>query len=168
MSSVVQQRLQPASDFQPRPSPRSKRCGSLQRGNFTVDDEFSSSREQRLMAEVSSAVDRNDPRPQHPLGVGDGVAIDPAVFGDACRKSGQRAVGLRELQPAEAGRIDCGRGIGRSRVPGERQNRAVRQVLLDLVGKSPIELPQYDADTRVEVPRKESGVEIEMIVGRKR
>jgi PHP family Zn ribbon phosphoesterase len=53
-------------------------------------------------------------------------------------------------------------------VAAERQNRAVRQVLLDLVGEGPIELPQYDPDIRVEIPRKESDVQIEMIVGRKR
>ncbi len=120
------------------------------------------------MGKVGGSVDRNDPRPQHPLGMSHGITVDPAVFGDPGSKSGQRAVGLRELQTAEAGGIDCGRGIGRSRVPGERQNRAVRQILLDLVGEGPIELPQYDADTRVEIPRKESGVQIEMIIGRKR
>jgi len=120
------------------------------------------------MGEVAGAVDRNEPRPEHPLGVLDGIAVDPAIFGDPRHKSGQRAVGLRELQPAKAGRVDCGRAKGRRRMPGERQNRAVRQVLLDLVGEGSIELPQYDADPRVDVPRKQSGVQIEMIVGRKR
>jgi len=86
------------------------------------------------MGEVDGAVDCNDPRPQHPLGMRDGIAVDPAIFCDPGSKSGERPVGLRELQPAEAGRVDRGRSVRRSRVPGERQNRAVRQVLLDFVG----------------------------------
>ena len=118
------------------------------------------------MGEVGIAVDRNDARAQYALGMRDGIAVDPAIFDDPRSKAGQRTVGLRELQPAKTGRIDCGRGIGRRGMPGERQNRGVRQVLLDLVGESPVELPQYDADTRVEVPREKGGVQIEMIVGR--
>ena len=140
----------------------------MPRGNLTVDDEFSFRREHCLSGDVSLAIDRNYPRPQHPLGVRDCITVDPAIFGDPGGKPGQRAVGLWELQPAEAARIDCGCGIGRGRVPGERQNRAVRQVLLDLVGEGPIELPQYDADLWVDISREESGVQIEMIVGRKR
>lgn len=158
--------LRPISGF--ARAPDRTRCSTLQLGNLTINDQLGSSCEHRVFGEDGSAIDRNDPRPQHPLGMGHGTAVDPAIFGDPGSKSGQRAVGLGELQPAEAGRIDCGRGIGRGRVPGKRQNRAVRQVLLDLVGEGPVELPQYDADPRVEVPCEKSGVQIEMIVGRKR
>ena len=53
-------------------------------------------------------------------------------------------------------------------MPGERQNRAIRQILLNLVGEGPVELPQNDADARVEIAREESSVQVEMIIGRER
>jgi len=56
-------------------------------------------REHRVMGEVGGTVDRNDPRPQYPLGVLDGIAFDPAIFDDPCSKPGQRAVGLRNCSP---------------------------------------------------------------------
>ena len=38
-----------------------------------------------------------------------------------------------------------GGGVGRGRVPCQRQDRAVRKVLFDLVRQGAVELPQYDA-----------------------
>ena len=51
-------------------------------------------------------------------------------------------------------------------MPGERQHRAVRQVLLDLVSEGPVELPQHDADAWIEVSREKGGMQIEVVVGR--
>src|SRR5215831_13133098 len=59
-------------------------------------------------------------------------------------------------------------GVGGSRMPSERQNRAVRKVLLDLVGEGPVELPQHNPDSRVGIARQQCSVQIDLVVWRSR
>jgi len=96
----------------------------------------------------------------------DSRAVQRTISDIPYRKSRKRPVGFGELQPAEAGRIDCGRGVGGSRMPGERQNRAVRKILLDFMAEGPVELPQYDPDSRVGVARQQCSVQIDLVVWR--
>ena len=150
-----------------RPSGGS-RGRAFQLGNVAIDDEVGLRREDRVARELGLAVDRNDPRTKRLLRREDGVARRSTAFGDARCKSGQWAIRLGKLQPAEGGRVDRGRGIGCRRMPSERQDRAIRQVLLDLAGEGPVELPQHDANARIGVARQQSRVQIELVVGRQR
>ncbi len=83
-------------------------------------------------------------------------------------KSGQRTIAFGKLQPAQARRVERGRGVGCRRMPSQRQNRAVGQVLLDLGRKRAVELTQHDADARIGVARAQRRVKIELVVARQR
>ncbi len=96
------------------------------------------------------------------------MAGESLVLGEPHRKPGQRTVRLGKLQAAEAGRVERHGGIGRRRMPGQGQHRAVGQILFDLGGESAVELAQHDADARIGVARPERRLQVELIVGRQR
>ena len=121
--------------------------------DLAVDDQLCLIGYDRIPLDIDCTVDGENTRTQRPLGVRDRVAADPTTPCGALSKTGQRSVRVRKLQAKEARWIDSSCGVSRGRVPSERQNRAVRQVLLDLVGKCPVKLPQHDADVRIGVAR---------------
>ena len=51
-------------------------------------------------------------------------------------------------------------------MPGQRQDRAVLQVLLDLGGQPPVELAQHDADAGIGVARPQRHLQVQLIVPR--
>ncbi len=53
-------------------------------------------------------------------------------------------------------------------MPGQRQDRAIGQVLLDLGGERAVELTQDDADARIGVARAQRHPQIELVVARQR
>ena len=114
------------------------------------------------------AVDGDDPQAQLLLRLAQREPVDLARSGGTGGKTGQRSVRLGKLQTAKARRIDRRRGIGRRRMPGQRQDRAIRQVLLDLAGQRSIELAQYDAQPGIGVARQQGRMQIELVVGRER
>ena len=130
-----------------------------------VDDKLRPGRHDIVPADLGRAVDRDNTRSERVLSLRHTMAAE-AVRRGADRKPAQGSVRLGELQTAEAGGVERRRGVGRGRMPGQRQHRAVRQVLLDLGGKCAIELPQHDADVRVGVARPQRRLEIELVVMR--
>jgi len=53
-------------------------------------------------------------------------------------------------------------------MPGQRQDRAVREILFDLVGQGSVELAKNDADARIGVARQQCGVQVQLIIRRER
>jgi len=102
MPTAVQQRAQPSAKRRVAPRGRPARSAALQPGDVTVHDKLCPAREDRVACEIGLAVDREDPCAQHPLGARDGLTADATAFGYSRRKASQRAIGLGELQPAEA------------------------------------------------------------------
>jgi hypothetical protein len=166
--AAVQQRTQIPADRGTRPPERETGGSAFQLGNIAIDNEISLRRQDGIVRELGLAVDRNDPRTEGVLRRRDGIACHATALGDACGEGGQWAVRLGKLQPAESGGVDRSRGIGCRRVPGERQDRAIRQILFDFAGESPVELPQNDANARIGVARQQRRVQVELVVGRQR
>src|SRR4029077_3342143 len=107
-------------------------------------DQLGPAREDGVSSRRGLAVDRKDARAERPLRISDGLAADATAFSNSRRKARQRTVALGELQPAEARGVDACGGIGRSRVPRQRQDRAIRKVLFDFVRERSVELAQDD------------------------
>ena len=166
--AATQQRAQIPADRGAGPPQRETGGSAFQLGNIAIDDEVSLRRQDGIARELGLAVDRNDSRTEGVLRRKNGIARHSTALGDACGKGGQWAVGLGKLQPAESGGVDRRRCIGCRRVPGERQDRAIRQILLDFAGESPVELPQNDANARIGVTRQQRRVQVELVVGRQR
>jgi hypothetical protein len=51
-------------------------------------------------------------------------------------------------------------------MPGQRQDRAARKVLFDLVRQGSVELAKNDADAWIGVARQQRGVQVQLIIRR--
>ena len=138
----------------------------LQAIERTIDDEPGAGGDRRIAADLGLAVDRHQPHAQRPLDLGGHAAGDIVAVGNPDGKAGQRPFRLGKLQPPKAARVERHRGVGRRRVPGQRQHRAIGEVLLDLGRERAVELPQHNANARVGVAGAEGRLQVELIVAR--